>query len=260
MPVMKDSFRLVTFACSPLCAVRLGGARLVIVLAFLLPGTGWCQISVENHGEPQTLNSRISIARLRVPRDARDLYEKAKKALSKHKYVEAQAALNDALHRYPTFPEALTLSATIQLEIDQWEAAEQSLQAAVQIDPNYGMAYLVLADLYNRERHFDIALKPARRAVALIPDYWPAAYELARALIGKRQYELALSITGASLGTNPETVLRVEKAHCLIELGRYAEAITELQTYLRYEPAGEASRDAQLLLDTMQNGTNHEPR
>ena len=139
-------------------------------------------------GPPQPLpDASISTVRLRVPGKARDLYEKARKAYAKRRYEEAERALKRALELYPAFPEALTMSGYIQICLSEWQPAEQSLQTAVRADPTYGLAQIVLADLYNTEQRFEDALAVARRAVAGMPDSsWVIQFEIARGLLGLR--------------------------------------------------------------------------
>lgn len=198
----------------------------------------------------------ISVVRLREPRKARELYEGARKAFRKHKFTEAQEKLNRALQLYPSFPEALTMCGYIQIDLNQWDLAEQSLQDAVRSDPASEMAYRLLGGLYNREQRFDDALLASQRALDLTPGSWADQYELARALIGKHQYALALKISDASLRTDRGTLLHVAKAHALIGLDRYPEAVSELRTYLAYQPAGEGSQDAHELLNQIQKVTD----
>jgi tetratricopeptide (TPR) repeat protein len=207
--------------------------------------------SVAHPGKHQ--NQSISIARLGVPRKARQVYEKAEKAILKNNYDVAQRQLDQALKLYPAFTEALTLYGVIQLALNQREAAEHSLQAAVRSDPTYGPAYIILGDLCNEEGRFDDALAMTQQAVALIPDSWRVQYEMARALLGKRQYDLALTVSDAALRTNRGTLLHLAKAHALIGLNKYSQAILELQTYLQYQPAGLGSQDARNLLREMQS-------
>lgn len=194
----------------------------------------------------------ISTARMRVPRKARKLYDAAAKPFRKRDYAEAQGKLDRALHLYPAFPEALVMQGFMQIDLNEWEAAEQSLQAAVRSDPTYGWAYLLLSDLYNQQRRFDDALTMSQRAVQLIPNVWFAHYEMCQALMGKEQFAQALVASDAVLNSNRGTLLHLAKAHALIGLGRYQEAAIELRAYLQYQPAGEGSRDAHDLLEQIQ--------
>ena len=74
---------------------------------------------------------RISTVRLKEPRTAQELYEKAMTAWLKQKPAEAQRWLEQALEVYPKFPEALTLYGGIQAALHKWTSAEQNLQAAI---------------------------------------------------------------------------------------------------------------------------------
>lgn len=195
----------------------------------------------------------VSVKRLRVPDKVRRLYGKALKAFRKNRYAEAQGRLDQALHVYPDFPEALALSGSIYISLQHWDLAEQILQAAIRTDPTYEVGYRLLSDLYNRERRFDDAMSVSKQAIGIAPDSWPLRYELARALIGKGEYMFALRTVDASLQKFPRTLLRVARAHALLGLGRYSEAAAELRVYLNCEPAGDGSQDARNLLAQIQN-------
>src|SRR5439155_858766 len=64
----------------------------------------------------------------------------------------------------------------------------------------------------------------------------------------------------AALHTNPGTLLLVAKAHALVGLDRYPEAIVELRDYLQRQPAGGGSQDAHDLLSRIQNATKQSIR
>lgn len=239
-------------------AIRIGPLAVILVLTSPL---AWNQELASIPGQSQRLpEPLISTARLRVPPKARTLYEKAVRPFRKHRYVEAQRELDQALHLYPAFPEALTLLGYIQMDLNQWASAEQSLQAAIQSDPTYGFAYLVLSRLYNAQGRFDDAIELVQRAGALLPDRWIVPYEMCRTLMMKGQFAIALDVSDAALRTTGGTMLHVAKAHALIGLGRYREAVAELRTYLSYEPAGQGSQDAHDLLVRIQNVGNQETR
>ncbi|MGZ7056591.1 MAG: tetratricopeptide repeat protein [Candidatus Angelobacter sp.] len=241
---------IIAFACTILFSLGCLAQPVADNLATDPPLNGESQpssIGVDGPSVPRS-EQRISVARLKVPRKVRQLYDKALKAFQKDKPVKAKRKLDEALQQYPAFPEALTLCGVIQLNDNQWGAAEQNLQAAVRSDPAYSAAYVVLGDLYNTESRYDDALATTERAVALIPDTWLVQYEMARALIGKHQYDLALTISDAALRTNHGTVLHLARAHALAGLKRYPQAAAELRAYLHYQPAGEGSQQARDML------------
>lgn len=198
-------------------------------------------------------DARISIRRLKVPRKAQRLYEKAMNAWMRRADVEAQRNLDQALELDPTFAEGLTLRGCIQATNRQWTLAEQSLQAAIHSDPSYPPAYVILAGVYNTQDRYDEAQIATEHALSAGATVWSLQYEIARALIGKRQYENALAVSEAALRSPHGSLMHLAKAHAMVGLGKYPEAAAELRTYLRDDPAGEGSQDARRLLERLQS-------
>lgn len=198
-------------------------------------------------------DAHISIARLKEPPKARRLYQKAMRALLKNAPAEAERNLDKALEIDPAFPEALTLYGGIQSSLQQWELAEEKLHEAIRIDPSYSPAYVILAGLYNTQDRFEDAHEAAQKAISAGANNWDVQYEIARALIGKRQYATALLTTESALqGKHHGSLLHLAKAHALLGLRRYSQAVIELRTYLRLQPSGEGSRQARALLGQVQ--------
>ncbi len=200
-----------------------------------------------------TKENRVSIARLREPRKAQQLFEKAMQEWVRQKPAEALHKLDQALQIYPTFPEALTLYGGIQTSLQQWRSAEQHVQAAIDCDPGYGPAYVVLAATYNAQTRFDDAQKAAEQALLAGANTWDVHYEIARAMIGKRQYETALAVADAALQSEVHgSLLHLAKAHALLGLRNYRQAVTELRTYVYDQPDGDGSDNARRLLNQLQ--------
>ena len=199
-------------------------------------------------GSVGSAEARISIARLREPREVRRLYEKAMRAWVEHKPAESQRRLDQALKLYPNFPEALTFYGGIDASFQQWESAEKKLQAAIQSDPSYPPAYVVLAGVYNAEARFDDAQEATHQALAAGVDTWEVQYEIARAWIGKKQYETALAVSETALRSKHGGLLHLAKAHALLGLQRYQQAVAELKTFVHDEPDGDGSEKARDLL------------
>lgn len=200
-----------------------------------------------------TGETRISVTRLREPRKAQELYNKALHGWKNGHFVEAQKQLDKALKIYPRFPEALTLYGCLDVSLQRWDSAEQEIQAAIQADPSFSPGYIVLAGIYNAERRFDEAQQAIQQALAAGANTWHIQYEIARWLIGKRDYESALATAEAALRSVPdESLLHLAKAHALVGLRKYQQAATELNAFLQYEPAGDGSEQARKLLQKIQ--------
>ncbi len=204
--------------------------------------------SIKKEHVPKS-EAQISIARMREPREARKLYKKALAAWVKKQPAEAQRQVEQALKIYPAFPEALSLYGVIRASLQQWDLAAEELEAAIHADPNYSPAYVILAGVYNTERRFDDAQRATQQAASTGADGWNLQYEIVRALIGQHKYESALRAANLALNARPhEGLLHLAKAHCLLGLQRYAQAVLELRTCLRYDPQGNGSQDARNLL------------
>ena len=110
-----------------------------------------------------------------------------------------------------------------------------------------------MAGVYNARARFDDAQEAAQQALSKGADSWDIQYEIARALIGKKQYEAALAVTEAALRSTPHgSLMHLAKAHALLGLGKYPQAVTELKAYVRYQPDGEGSERARDLLNQIQ--------
>ena len=208
-------------------------------------------LQVENARRPRSggvPDAQISIARLRVPRKARRLYEDAVSAMLGHDPRKAQRSLERALKIDPQFPEALTLNACIQGTRRDWDSAEHNLQVAIQTDPGYAPAYVVLAGVYNAQSRFDDARRAAQQAVLAGSIGWSLQYEIARSFIGKGQYERALAVSDDALRSDHGPLIHLAKAHALLGLLRYAPAVDELREFLHDQPSGDGSQEARDLL------------
>lgn len=206
---------------------------------------------------PAAMGAITSVARLSVPRKARQLYKKALDAWVNGLTTEAQRNVDQSLKMDPAFPEALSLSGVIQLESRQWSLAEENLRAAIKSDPKYFPPYTVLAEVYNRQGRFEDAQQATNRALSAGAEGWALQYEIARALIGKQQFESALAIADTSLRTSRHaSLLHIAKAHALMGLQRYPEAANEMRDYLRENPAGYASQDARNTLKQIEGVTS----
>ncbi|HXJ86333.1 MAG TPA: tetratricopeptide repeat protein [Candidatus Binatia bacterium] len=204
---------------------------------------------VRSFGPP---DARISVVRLKVPLNARRLYEAALHAWGKHASAEAQKRLDQALEIDSTFPEALTLRGAIEAAYQRWDSAEQNLSAAIQIDPGYSPAYVILAAVYNAQSRYDEAQAAIEQALSAGACTWSVQYEIARAMIGKGDYADALAVTETALRSNHGALIHLAKAHAMLGLGRYPEATVELRTYLRDDPNGDGSEDARDLLQRLE--------
>ena len=192
----------------------------------------------------------VSVAEYKVPQKARDELKKAKDALAKQKSDEAKHHLAKALEIYPKYADALTLRGVLKLDAKDHAGAVADLNEAIQYDGNNAMAYLVLGAAFNMQSRFDDAIRALERGEALSPNSWQAYFEMGKALVGKTQYEAALRQLSRAQALAPSEypLIHLVKAHAMLALNNYADAMTELQSYLEKEPSGPNSEQAQKML------------
>ena len=176
----------------------------------------------------------VSVAQFKVPSKARDLLKKAQAAAHKNKLNDVNKYLAQALEIYPHFTEALTLRGILKLDENQVSGAIEDLEKAVQYDANAGMSYLVLGAAYNLAKRFDDALRSSDRGVALLPTAWQGYFEMAKSYLGKADYPHAMQQIdrAISLAPNDFAPVHLVKAHALLALKSYSEAMGELQAFL----------------------------
>lgn len=196
----------------------------------------------------------ISIAQYRVPAKAREAYRKAHEDVEKGKTDDAHKHLAKALELYPNYADALTLRAVLALNQRDSQSAVADLDKAIQIDGNSAMAYMVMGSALNMEGKFDEAIRSLQRGQSLAPNYWQGYFELGKAYIGKADYPGALKQfdRAQSLATEDYPLISLLRAHALLAMKQFPEAMAALQAFLQKDPHGPNSEQAQKMLEQAQ--------
>jgi predicted Zn-dependent protease len=196
-------------------------------------------------------DATVSVSQYKVPGKARKEFEKAQKAFNEGKMDEAKAHSNKALDTYQYFAEALTLRGIIEVNAKENEQGQADLQKAIQLDPNYGLAYFAMGASLNMAGKFDEAARTLERGVAVKPDGWQGFFELSKATLAKGDFKAALknATTAEKLSNDAYAPIHVVKAHALMGLQQYQPAVAELEHYLNREPQGSIAASARQTLD-----------
>ena len=193
----------------------------------------------------------ISVAEMKVPSKAKKEYEKAEEAFGKHKLDEARAHCDKALAAAPTYSRALTLSALLNLSDNKLEEAVKQAEQSIKSDYGYAMGYVVLGAIYNASNRYDDAIRTIERGMPLAPSAWQANFELAKALLGKGDYQRSLAAVDRAMQTAPAEYAPVHlvRAHVLLALKSYQQAMVELEKYIGGDPNSTGSAEARKTLD-----------
>jgi tetratricopeptide (TPR) repeat protein len=196
-------------------------------------------------------NATVSLAQYKVPKKARDQFKKAEDAISGRKLDEAKKHIAKALEVFPDFAEALTLRGILSLEDKNVDAAISDLDHAVKADPGYALAYFALGAAFNSSEKFDEALRVLDRGIALAPQSWQAYFEMGKAHIGKRDFEAAIKALdkSESIANGKYPLIHLLKAHSMLALKNYNDAMTELQAYVDQAPQSPEAESARQTLE-----------
>ncbi len=195
--------------------------------------------------------STVSVAQFRVPAKARDTFRKAQKAMEKQKYDEAEKEVNKALEIFPRYANALTVRALLHMDAQRMADAVNDLQAAIQADPNYPLAYIVMGAALNQTSKFDDAIRTLQQGLRLNPASWQGYFEMGKSFVGKGDFPTALRNLERAEQMAPNTYapLHLVKAHALLGMKSYNDAMTELEKYLEREPNGQGSAQVRQTLE-----------
>jgi predicted Zn-dependent protease len=199
-------------------------------------------LSMANSGNPDVGSaSAVSVAQYKIPDKARDRLRKAQEQVGKQELDKAQKYIEEALKIYPKYAEALTLRAVIRMDLNQREAALEDLDSAIKIDPSYPMAYFAQGAIYNASKEFAKAIDFLQRGLALEPQSWQGYFELAKAYLGQSDYSRSLLYLqkAQAYSTAEYPPIHLVRAHALLSLKQYSEAMVELESYLKNASAND---------------------
>ncbi len=191
----------------------------------------------------------VSVAQMKIPAKARAEFAKAQELSSKGKVEDAQKHLARSLEIAPDFAEALTLRAVMRLSTDL-TGAEGDLQHAIKSDGNYAMAYTVLGATLNAQGKFDQALNTLNRAISLAPMAWQNFYEMAKAYDATAKYQEGLQHVQKAFSLTGEVFppMLLLRAHCLMGVHQFGDAVTDLEAFLKRDSSGANAETARQLL------------
>ena len=189
----------------------------------------------------------VSANDLAAPSSARAHYQRAIEDFRKNKFDSAEKHLTQALKQHAQFPVALVLKAMLEVNAGQLDAAKNTLQQAIDMDPKNFAAHLILGSIYADTSRLEDAMTEFRRALLIRPSDWVSYVGLAQAEYMKRQDGRALEDIEKAERLIRSDALPVEKAslhlvkgYILRALKRYSQAEKEFQTVLAF---GEVADD-----------------
>jgi Tfp pilus assembly protein PilF len=120
--------------------------------------------------------STISVTTMAVPKDAREAFEKGRKAGTEKKFDEAMKELNKAVTIDPRFAAAWSLMGEIHRLQNQFEPAKKEYAQALSADPKFVSPYFGLAAMAVVENQWTEAARLTDQLIQLNAYAYPMAY------------------------------------------------------------------------------------
>ena len=182
----------------------------------------------------------VSVNTMTVPKEAREAFEKGRKAGTEKQYDEAVTQLNKAVTAYPQYAAAWSLLAEIHRLQNQFEPAKAEYAKALAADPKFVSPYFGLAAIAVIENKWTDAAQLTDQLIQLNSIAYPMAYffnaaanlnlgKLDAAELSARKFQQV-----DKAHTRPDIALLL--ANILSGKHQYAEAAQLYRDYLAVKP------------------------
>jgi tetratricopeptide (TPR) repeat protein len=118
----------------------------------------------------------VSLTSMAAPKDAKQAFEKGRKALSEDKFDEAVKQLDKATEKYPQFAAAWSLLGDIHQQHEQFDKAGEEYKKALAADPQYVNPLYGLALIAAQEKKWQEVADYTRQVITLNAYAFPSAY------------------------------------------------------------------------------------
>jgi Tfp pilus assembly protein PilF len=182
----------------------------------------------------------VSVNAMIVPKEAREAFEKGRKAGNEKKFDEAVTELNKAVTAYPQYAAAWSLLGEIHRLQNQFESARAEYEKALAADPKFVSPYFGLAAIAVMENKWSDAAHLTNELIQLNSLAYPMAYffnaaanlnlgKLDAAELSARKFQQV-----DKAHTRPDIALLL--ANILTGKHQYAEAAQLYRDYLAVKP------------------------
>ncbi len=184
-------------------------------------------------------NSLVSAADLRIPAKAQKEFARANMLASHQEFDKAIQNLKHAIAIYPAFAGAYNSLGVIYARLGEREQGREAFQTAVALNDHFPTAYMNLASTNIEGGNFTDAEAASRKASALNPSDPAPLQLLAFSQLMKGNFDGVTATTRrAHALASPHAFVHHIAAQAFEQQGNRANAIVELETFLREEPTG----------------------
>lgn len=182
----------------------------------------------------------VNAAHFNIPENARKEFDKAGEAMAHEQWDKARSSLNKAIEIYPEYALAYNNLGVVYSRINDPVRESEALNKAISLDEHLASAYVNLAELCIRQKDYNRAESLLQKAIPLDPTHAKNYMLLADAQLLNQQYDAAIASAQKAHGLPHEKLALTHyiAAKAYEHQNRPKEAISELQEFLKEEPQG----------------------
>lgn len=194
----------------------------------------------------------VSASDLAIPSRARKECDKATELIRRQELQEAIKKLNKAIHLYPQYAVAYNNLAVVYGQLGDGVRENEALQEAISLNPNFALGYVNLGRMEMKANHYAAAEPFLAKAAELNPADVNALVLLSYSEFMEKSFDAAIANSRkAHALRQPHAFAHRVAARALEQERRGADAIAELETFLKEEPPGPRADAARHEIDVV---------
>jgi tetratricopeptide (TPR) repeat protein len=223
----------------------------MVVLVLVLPAMAHAQTSEFSPGPTYVVSAR----ELRIPRHARDAYEKGLKYFAKNDFAESLVFFRRAVAEFPDYYEAYCAMGAAEIKLGLYEEAQEPLKKSIAVsEGHFAPPYFALGILW------DLLGKPAEanelveHGLELDPGSWVGELARTETLLRLNRTEAAEKSAHDLIRQRPDSSpAHILLANIYVLQADYRAALEEVEVYLRLEPNGPINAQVRKLQQSLEN-------
>jgi tetratricopeptide (TPR) repeat protein len=225
-------------------------SRALVVLLLVIP-SALAQHDTHPYGALPG-NGFVSASDLAVPNRARKEFQKATELVRRQELQEAIKKLNKAIHLYPAYAVADNNLAVIYGQLGDRVHENEALRKAISVDPNFALGYVNLGRMEMNANNYPAAEPFLAKAAELNPGDVNALILLSYSEFMDKSFDAAIANTRKAHALQQSHAFAHRVAARIFEQQkRGADAIAELEAFLKEEPSGPRADAARQEIDVV---------
>lgn len=188
-----------------------------------------------------------------MPTNLPDSLRPAVEMLAANRFAAAATWLAKYVMAAPSDARAFWLLAGARMRTEDYDGAERAVRNCIALSPGTAAAHVLLGEILACQSRFTEAESALREGLRLAPGLPQGMVGLARVMQSEGRHQEALGCLAEHPGTPPLTGVHGLRAHSLLALRHWPEAVSELRLAVAQQP-GNASMSSALATALLEAG------